>query len=468
MPKTESPQKEESQGTVSASPLPILPKDQGLSPEVISPSSSPNPQQEYVSKHTSKQQLPYHVLIVGITNPQSTSITTKLPSPRVHLERIQLPFNRSMEKNIMPTSINDCHDCHIALYMYLSSVCPGMHNEEDCTEEKSNGRPLIPEQQHQTIQQNCHSEQETVHSSPDSLAPLKRKIENHHTVSENGLTLCDTPSKKQKISNPCHDMPLSRSAKTTTVLVSSPPYQEPVEGQSSLSQPTHTSGTGSFLPLSQPCYSNVVSATSHVHRGVQEKRGSSLRSVPWKLEIPKPPTRMTRQPTAEESKAVSPSRVDTNDPSKTGSSTFHMPLIPQPLTSSPGQHTTQILSCPKKASSPLTEGDTKFQLEVNPSSPTQPACSKTTSTLNENTQCSLHGTQHPEEGHIPAVIDQSGPDSVLVDNFAVVFSEGEDDVEGSDSLISSQMNRQINKVHTFLKMDRLRRTKVSSITNSSI
>ena len=66
------------------------------------------------------------------------------------------------------------------------------------------------------------------------------------------------------------------------------------------------------------------------------------------------------------------------------------------------------------------------------------------------------------------MIDQSGPDSDSVDNFAVVFSEGEDDVEGSDSLISSQMNRQINKVHTFLKMDRLRRTKVSSITNSSI
>lgn len=366
--------------------------------------------------------------------------------------------------------IYDCSDCRIALYMYLSSVILGLHNEEDCKEEKSNGRSPIPEQQHQSIQQNCHSEQETVHSSPDSPAPLKRKVENHHTVSEDSLTICDTPSKKQKISNLCHDTPLSRSAKTITGLVSSPPYQEPVEGQSSLSQPTHTSGTGSLLPLSQPCHSNVVSATSHVHRDVQEKRGSSLRSVPWKLEIPKPPARVTRQPIAEESKAVSPSRVDRNDLFKTGSSTFQMPLIPQPLTSSPGQHTTQILSCPKKASSPPTEGDNKFQLEVNPSSPVQPACSKTTSTLNENTQCSLqcHGmcTQQPEEGHLPAVIDQSGPDSV--DNFAVVFSEGEDDVEGSDSLISSQMHRQINKVHTFLKMDRLRRTKVSSIPNSSI
>ena len=38
----------------------------------------------------------------------------------------------------------------------------------------------------------------------------------------------------------------------------------------------------------------------------------------------------------------------------------------------------------------------------------------------------------------------------------MVFSDGEGEGESGDSLLSSQMSRQINKVHTFLKVDRLR------------
>ena len=49
-------------------------------------------------------------------------------------------------------------------------------------------------------------------------------------------------------------------------------------------------------------------------------------------------------------------------------------------------------------------------------------------------------------------------------NFAIVFSEGEEEREDEgrteDNLLSSQMNRQIQKVTSFLKIDRLRRTKV--------
>ena len=51
-------------------------------------------------------------------------------------------------------------------------------------------------------------------------------------------------------------------------------------------------------------------------------------------------------------------------------------------------------------------------------------------------------------------------------NFSIVFSEGEEGGEeeeeegGRDELLSSQINRQIQKVTSFLKMDRLRRTKV--------
>ena len=51
-------------------------------------------------------------------------------------------------------------------------------------------------------------------------------------------------------------------------------------------------------------------------------------------------------------------------------------------------------------------------------------------------------------------------------NFAIVFSEGEEEGEeggGKDGLLSSQMNRQIKKVKNFLKMDRLRRTKVPKL-----
>ena len=52
-------------------------------------------------------------------------------------------------------------------------------------------------------------------------------------------------------------------------------------------------------------------------------------------------------------------------------------------------------------------------------------------------------------------------------NFAIVFSEGEeegeDEVTTKDNLLSSQMNRQIQKVTSFLKTDRLRRTKVPKL-----
>ena len=53
--KLESPQKKESQGTTRVSPLPIPPKSQGLSPEVISPSISPNLEQESVCKQNLPQ-----------------------------------------------------------------------------------------------------------------------------------------------------------------------------------------------------------------------------------------------------------------------------------------------------------------------------------------------------------------------------------------------------------------------------
>lgn len=359
----------------------------------------------------------------------------------------------------------------VKLTLCISSSFLGMHNahnEEDCGEERSNGRPVIPEQQLEsnlTPQEISHSEQETVHSTPDIPAPLKRKVENHQTAAGDGLTVCDTPSKKQKVSNPCYEN--LGTSKNTMELVSSPLHQDPVAGQSSLSQPTHTSGTDSFLPLSQPCHSNVVTAASQGHVGAQKRRGSSLRSVPWRLEIPKPPAHVTRPLTTEEKEAASLSRADRNDLSKAGSITFQMPFMPQSLSSSPRQHTTQNLSCPEKSSSPLIASDNKLQLEVNPSSSMQPASSKTTNTVNENAHCLLQGTQQPKEGQLPAAADQSDPDIATVDNFAVVFSEGEDEGEGGDCLISSQMHRQIDKVHTFLKMDRLRRTKVSNMNSSS-
>ena len=62
--------------------------------------------------------------------------------------------------------------------------------------------------------------------------------------------------------------------------------------------------------------------------------------------------------------------------------------------------------------------------------------------------------------------DQSVPNSPGGNsNFSIVFSEGEDEGEGvrKDEMISSQMDRQIKKVTTFLKMDRLRRTKIPKL-----
>ena len=59
--------------------------------------------------------------------------------------------------------------------------------------------------------------------------------------------------------------------------------------------------------------------------------------------------------------------------------------------------------------------------------------------------------------------DQSVPNSPGGNsNFSIVFSEGEDEGEGvrKDEMISSQM---IKKVTTFLKMDRLRRTKIPKL-----
>ena len=49
------------------------------------------------------------------------------------------------------------------------------------------------------------------------------------------------------------------------------------------------------------------------------------------------------------------------------------------------------------------------------------------------------------------------------DELGVVFSEGEEEGEGERELLNTQMNRQISKVETFLKNDRLRRTKLPNI-----
>ena len=49
------------------------------------------------------------------------------------------------------------------------------------------------------------------------------------------------------------------------------------------------------------------------------------------------------------------------------------------------------------------------------------------------------------------------------DELGVVFSEGEEEGEGERELLNTQMNQQISKVETFLKNDRLRRTKLPNI-----
>ena len=83
-----------------------------------------------------------------------------------------------------------------------------------------------------------------------------------------------------------------------------------------------------------------------------------------------------------------------------------------------------------------------------------------------NTQHKTHTSATAESSADQSVPNSPGGGS----NFAIVFSEGEEEEGeeeggrcGNDELLSSQMNRQIKKVTTFLKVDRLRRTKVPKL-----
>ena len=92
-------------------------------------------------------------------------------------------------------------------------------------------------------------------------------------------------------------------------------------------------------------------------------------------------------------------------------------------------------------------------------------------TVPPNTPLKSHSS---ESAH--SIVDQSVPNSPGGSgNFAIVFSEGEEEEgeeerEGereascdTDELVSSQMSKQIQKVTNFLKMDRLRRTKMPKL-----
>ena len=142
--------------------------------------------------------------------------------------------------------------------------------------------------------------------------------------------------------------------------------------------------------------------------------------------------------------------------------------MPQPRNTSPSEtnNSPTVNKSLDQHNTPPVSADTNFMITRNTHS--LPPTTTHSSPNTPHSRVMKHNNSHLETCKTLAyAADQSVPNSPGgSSNFAIVFSEGEEEGEeggGKDGLLSSQMNRQIKKVKTFLKMDRLRRTKVPKV-----
>ena len=298
-----------------------------------------------------------------------------------------------------------------------------------------------------------------------SASPLKRRLDSTEAVDGDTVSKGKGVSKKQKMSEESND--------SQNLL---PAGHQPVEEDlRSLSQQALVSDRGTFVHLLQS--SETVSSTPEIKEGRSSlKSHGHLTDIPWKLEMPKPPAKL-----------CVPRRLDTEEkpvnilPAESNENQLHIFEFPAGTQGTTGivlrqnrQHFLSADSLPAKQS--ISQESRSLNEVPNPGT-THTDSSKVTS---ENTTISSvkdFGCNEITANRKSSALNtpsQSSSEQTLISksspkfdsdgnggNFAVVFSDGEGEGESGDSLLSSQMSRQINKVHTFLKMDRLRRTKVS-------
>ena len=277
-------------------------------------------------------------------------------------------------------------------------------------------------------------------STTNTSPPLKRKFDQQQ--------LCTDSTKKQKLQTP----PSEAEKQTTTDLDTLSNHSLDARSERDV---TH--------PLSQP------SCSSHTRRGVDEKDNQSLsqssdaryrkNNIPWRINLPE--SFYTNRRELRKKNSVHSSLTPKCSPSslpRTYKSSWDIANIQTKNTCTSEEdvsvrkspiHADTATALPSLANSaPSTSRETEAFQPLSSSLAMQGGSNSTTT----------------EE----ATADQSVPRSPRGGgNFAIVFSEGEEEEEeeggARDGLISSQMNRQIKKVTTFLKMDRLRRTKAPKV-----
>ena len=299
-----------------------------------------------------------------------------------------------------------------------------------------------------------------------SASPLKRKLDSTEAVDDNTVSKGKSVFKKLKLSEESHDnhnlLPVG--------------YQPVEEDTRSLSQQELVLDRSTFVHLSQSSENKTISSTPEIkEERLSLKSRGHLTDIPWKLEMPKPPAKL-----------CVPRRLDTEDKpvnnllAQSNENQLHVFGLPAGTQGRTEIVLRQNRCFPSTDSLPAKQlnSDEPPSLNEVPTPGSKHTSSSKITSENNTTISSVKDFGCSEstnrESSVLNMSYQSPSEQILIrksspkfdsdgngGNFAVVFSDGEGEAESGDSLLSSQMSRQINKVHTFLKVDRLRRTRVA-------
>ena len=325
----------------------------------------------------------------------------------------------------------------------------------------------------------------------EETSPSKRKGDQQSLPSDN-----NSPMKRQKLltsnTTPDDDGKALSEIKTSATGATT----------DTQSQPERIPDTHSFHPLSQPSYNSCCRVYEHQSLSQSSSdRQHTKGSAPWRIKLPEsfymnkksnteliaPSALIGRGKKIEQAVFTGPTdgvtqteQAQNKVTHSLSSPSLHHKLQwnitkTQPSGTSPTKATEVycnfLPSMPAKMVSTSPTAETVSSMQVNNILPVMPPNTPLKTQLTSTAPC-LPEQQNKCDSdtyniHVESTTDQSVPNSPRSkNNFAIVFSDGEDEREdggGSGELLSSQMNRKIKKVTTFLKMDRLRRTKVPKL-----
>lgn len=321
--------------------------------------------------------------------------------------------------------------------------------------------------------------------APRAASPLKRKVKEQQSHS---------PAKKQKLLSTISEAVLPTSkASDSSRSTGSAVLNTSLE---TLSQPDRIPDRHSFLTLSQPSYRDKVDKEDSQSLSQPSDCLPKKGNIPWRIDLPKsfymsrtPRTLVSSRVTAAQSMERTSTLAPDSCSTESATRKTHSSLIPQHPSALPSSHyklpwnfalkplsknistidtisraTTKspvqsTITSPMPTNSTITKLNNLLaptDAELPTITPTKSSPASTSPSGQNNDRSAIYMSKE-------SITDQSVPDSPRgSNNFAIVFSEGEDEADGGEEkgLLNSQMNRQIKKVKTFLKMDRLRRTKM--------